>query len=144
MARVTIFQSVVREQSLTIALETVNKILLETEFKAKRIASVGPYTTGALALSIKRRRPVVRGAVITGELGSDLGYAHIVHDGAQPHGIAPRGPGYPLRFYWRKVGHVVTPLYVNHPGQKGKKFLTGPFGQVAARYGWVVYTYVAR
>lgn len=144
MARVTIYQSVLRGQTLTVAIRTVEQVLLETEFEAKRIAAVGPYATGALARSIRRRNLVVRGDVVTGELGSNLDYARIVHDGAVPHLIVPRGPGYPLRFYWRKVGHVVTPWSVNHPGQKGKKFLTEPFSRIAARHGWIVYTYSAR
>jgi hypothetical protein len=138
-ARVTIYDNVVRATSLRIAISTVEKIMLEVEFEAKRITATGPYTTGRLSSSIKRRPVIIRGDIVTGDVGSDLAYAEFVHDGTPPHAIFPRGP-YTLRFYWRKVGHVVRPWMVHHPGQKAKPFLVGPLVRISARHGWVVYT----
>jgi len=44
-------------------------------------------------------------------------------DGTPPHVIRPRGKGYPLRFYWPKVGREVRFMYVNHPGTKPNRFM---------------------
>ena len=44
-------------------------------------------------------------------------------DGTPPHVIRPRGNGYPLRFYWPKVGREVRFMYVNHPGTKANRFM---------------------
>lgn len=43
--------------------------------------------------------------------------------GTQAHAINPRGPGYPLRFYWAKVGAVVEFMHVWHPGTKPTRFI---------------------
>ena len=43
--------------------------------------------------------------------------------GARPHVIEPRGPGYPLRFYWAKAGRVVAFWRVNHPGNAPQPFM---------------------
>jgi hypothetical protein len=43
--------------------------------------------------------------------------------GTPPHVIRPRGPGYPLRFFWPKVGREVRFMYVNHPGTKPNRFI---------------------
>jgi hypothetical protein len=139
MARVTIYHAVLKAQTLQIARRELETVLREVEFRAKAITQVGPYTTGRLSLSIKQEPIVVRGDTLTGDVGTKLPYAASVHNGATPHLITPRGP-YMLKFFWRKVGHVVRLPYVNHPGQKGKQFLVGPLLQVAARHGWPVYT----
>lgn len=41
-------------------------------------------------------------------------------EGTTPHLITPRGSGYPLKFFWPKVGKVVRFPYVNHPGNAAK------------------------
>lgn len=140
MAKVTIYTSIVKAESLTVARRTIDEVLDEVIVQAKLITLTGDYTHGTLSRSIRRMPLVIRGDVVTGELGSPLPYAHFVHDGTRPHRILPRGR-YPLRFYWRRVGRIVKLSRVSHPGQKAKKFLTGPLAQVAARHGWVVYTY---
>jgi hypothetical protein len=140
MARVTIYNSVVRAESLAIARRVVDDVMYEVETQAKILTLLGPYSNGYLSRSIRRRPLIVRGDVVTGDVFSPLDYAKSVHDGAKPHLIKPRGPGYPLRFFWRKVGHVVTPWVVHHPGQKGQHFLTKPLAAISARHGWVVYT----
>lgn len=45
-------------------------------------------------------------------------------DGTPPHEIRPKGPGYPLRFYWAKVGAWVAFMKVSHPGTAPNDFLT--------------------
>lgn len=42
--------------------------------------------------------------------------------GTSPHEIVPRGPGYPLRFYWPKVGGIVFRWRVNHPGNPAQNW----------------------
>ena len=140
MARVTIYASVVKAQSLQLARRLIDDVLDEVIVQAKIITLTGEYTTGELSRSIRRTPLTIRGDVVTGEVGSNLPYAHFVHDGTKPHFILPRG-NYPLRFYWKKVGHHVRFNIVGHPGQRAKKFLTGPLTLIAARHGWVVYTY---
>jgi len=139
MARVTIYQSKVSAETERVARRVIDRVLDEIQAEAKRITAVGPYTSGDLALSIKRGPTVVRGQVITGDVGSDLPYAKFVHDGTRRHFIFPRGP-WRLRFYWRRLGRDVAFWSVYHPGQKAKKFLTGPAARVSARYGWIVFT----
>ena len=51
-------------------------------------------------------------------------YSMFVHEGTRPHMIFPKGPGYPLRFFWPKVGRMVAFMHVRHPGTKAQPFLT--------------------
>ena len=44
--------------------------------------------------------------------------------GTASHEIRPKGPGYPLRFYWPKVGAFVAFMKVQHPGTKANTVLT--------------------
>lgn len=51
----------------------------------------------------------------------DLVQARTTNTGARRHVIrARRAPT--LRFYWPKVGRVVTPIRVRHPGNKGSRW----------------------
>lgn len=43
--------------------------------------------------------------------------------GTKPHLITPRGSGYPLRFFWKKVGRNVAFYSVNHPGTKPNPYM---------------------
>lgn len=43
--------------------------------------------------------------------------------GTRPHEIRPRGQGYPLRFFWEKIGENVAFYKVNHPGHKANDFV---------------------
>lgn len=36
--------------------------------------------------------------------------------GTAPHKIEPKGPGYPLRFWWPKINGWAAFMVVNHPG----------------------------
>jgi hypothetical protein len=38
--------------------------------------------------------------------------------GTKPHKIVPKGAGYPLAFYWAKIGGMMYTYSVNHPGTK--------------------------
>lgn len=100
-------------------------------------ASTGPYTTGRMASSITSH-VYTSGLKVHARVGSDLRYAAFSDTGTAPHVIRPRGPGYPLRFYWRKVGRVVRFRKVNHPGQRSKGWLTDPLVAEARRRGWKV------
>lgn len=113
--------------------ETINAV----EARARARAATGEYTTGRLAASVHGRTWTV-GWRIHGTVGSNLPYAKFPDSGTDPHVIRPRGHGYPLRFYWRKVGRVVTPYKVNHPGQAGKGWLTAPLLSEARKRGWKV------
>lgn len=106
-----------------------------------QLASRGPYSTGRTAASMVREIHV-RGRTVHGEVRARTPHAEMAHDGTRPHVIRPRNPGGKLRFFWRKVGHTVTFDYVNHPGMKGKHFLSGPMEIVGRRHRFVVITYV--
>lgn len=49
-------------------------------------------------------------------------HAKFVHEGTKPHLIRSK-TGRALRFYWNKVGRVVTLQQVNHPGTEPNPFL---------------------
>lgn len=46
----------------------------------------------------------------------------IVH-GTDPHVITPKGAGYPLRFFWPRLGRTVFFYSVNHPGTQANPFV---------------------
>lgn len=88
------------------------------EFRARQ--SVG-VKTGKLRADIKsKERVVVDG--IQFEVGNwGVRYARAHHEGAKPHKIVPRGPGYPLRF--QVAGKTVYAMSVNHPGNRPNPYL---------------------
>lgn len=112
----------------------VRKVCRAVERSAKRITATGEYTTGNLSRSIHTDIRYRRNTVI-GSVGSPLDHALIVHDGAVPHDIDPVRAA-KLRFYWRRLGHIVYLSHVNHPGQRGKFYLTDPLRVEAIRYGF--------
>lgn len=61
-------------------------------------------------------------------------YTIFVHDGTRPHPIFPKGPGYPLRFFWPKVGRMVAFMSVLHPGTKPQPFLTDSLHRAMVRF----------
>lgn len=142
MARVEIHWPVVHRTTTGAAYKVVNEVTRNVLAEAKVRTLIGPYNTGFLSASLRRQITIRRaGKEVRGRVGSPLHYAKYVHDGARPHTIRPMMPGYPLRFYWRKVGHVVRLMKVNHPGQRGQFFLTGPLVSEAARKGFRVRIY---
>ena len=70
-----------------------------------------PVDTGALIASIRME---VKPGVGFVSVGTD--HWHYTEYGARPHVIEPRGEGYPLRFFWRRVGQEVEFWKVHHPG----------------------------
>ncbi len=48
-------------------------------------------------------------------------------EGTKAHVIKPRGRGYPLRFFWERMGRVVHFYRVMHPGTKKNPFLGRAF-----------------
>lgn len=89
-----------------------------------------PKRTGNLARSIHLRRHArwARGQYV--EIGSDLSYAYYVHEGTRPH-IITSGPGRMLSF--RSGGRRIYAQSVNHPGFRGRKYLTEPMRLVVRR-----------
>ena len=135
-SRVEINWPVVHKTTLLAAFRTVRQVCREVENEAKVRTLIGPYTTGFLSASISTKINIVKGGkAVTGRVGSPLWYAASVHDGAVPHKIRPLLPGYPLKFYWRKVGTTVRLMHVNHPGQRGQYYLAGPLVSAGARHG---------
>jgi hypothetical protein len=140
MARVRIYQLSAHAKSQEAARALVSRVTRQIEFRAKISASLGPYATGRLAHSISREVTNVPNGV-RGRVGSPLRYAASAQDGAEAHIILPHRPPWALRFFWRKVGHVVMFKKVNHPGQPGKHYLTEPLKEIARLNGmrYVVY-----
>lgn len=150
MATIYIDHFEVQRVGLAEAERRVREVVRSVEIAAKIATSTGPYSyTKELALSIKSKIFVAR-TVVHGEVGSNVDYAKIVHNGAEPHIIRPRainigrglyrGGGH-LHFFWRKRGQWVTLRKVNHPGQHGKFYLTRPLEVAGRRYGFRVVTY---
>jgi hypothetical protein len=140
VARVVIFDTRARHAANQAAADFVREILRQIQFRARVRVSHGPYTTGRLAQSIERHGPTFDFDRVSGYVGSNLHYASIVEDGSGLYGphrstylIRPRG-AHKLRFYWRKVGRIVSLDMVNHPGQRGKNYLQEAAESVARRH----------
>lgn len=160
MALVRMHRVVIRANSQQHAVELLRQTMYEVAFAARLRALAGTYSTGTLADSIERDGPIVTGDRILGSIGSSLRYAAAVHDGAKVHAIFPKSARGvwrfgsrkrpQLRFFWRRVGHVVYMPHVpgspakigrSHPGQEGKHYLTEPLRLVARRHGFHVIVY---
>lgn len=78
--------------------------------------------TGELRSTIRTEDDSPAVNVMAGRAGQtpQLGYQM---EGTSPHTITPRGPGYPLRFFWEKVGQNVAFMSVSHPGGKKNDFV---------------------
>lgn len=122
------------QEAYRIMEKVVDKIHLDATLKT----IAGEYSTGRLALSLKKRVWLLAGVGAAGRVWSPLEYAKWVHDGTPPHDIFPRGTGYPLRFFWRKLNRRVKFWAVYHPGQRAQNFLTEPMLHAAARYNMIV------
>lgn len=140
--RIEINWPAVHRTTLGTAYKVVRRVCFEVQNEAKVRTLIGPYTTGFLSASIRTQVSIRKGGkVVVGRVGSPLWYAASVHDGAKAHAIRPMLPGYPLKFYWRKVGRTVRFMSVSHPGQSGQFFLSGPLVSAAARHGLRVTIY---
>lgn len=144
MAKVRIYHQRARKQSNDEAEQFVREVLRQIAFQARLHVALGPYTTGNLARSIRARGPFMEFGRVAGSVGSELNYAAAVEGGAGLHG--PRRSKYPirprnakrLRFYWRKVGRVVSLPIVHHPGQRPKNYLLRAAQSVARRHNMLI------
>jgi hypothetical protein len=74
-------------------------------------------TPGAsLANKIRIRSVRTSGYTTTAEIELPEVAAFTRPPGTRPHVIRPKGQGYPLRFYWHKIGAWRAAYEVNHPG----------------------------
>lgn len=147
MARVRVYHQRARRESNEDAERFVREVLRQIAFQARLHVSFGPYTTGHLAQSIKADPPRIDFGRVSGSVGSNLPYAASVEGGAGLYGprrskyvILPRRARH-LKFYWRKVGRVVTLPSVRHPGQRGKQYLLKAAESVARRHNMLLITY---
>lgn len=137
MARVKIDGARLTIKVTRFSSRIIRQVLRELEEGARIRAAHGPYATGRLASSIRSTGPIPAGFRVLGTVSSDLPYAAAAQSGARPHIIRGRGD-YRLKFFWRRVGRVVYPWYVRHPGQPGKHYLTETLVQVARRHNMKV------
>lgn len=72
---------------------------------------------------------------VTGRVISDANYSMPVHDGARPHVIQARGNGY-LRF--EAGGRILYRKSVNHPGVRGRPWLSQALADECRPMGFVV------
>lgn len=100
-----------------------------------RARILAPVDTGRLRSDI-RFEITNRALGVTGRLFCTVSYADAVHDGTRPHVIRPRRPDGVLRF--RVGGQVVYARFVNHPGMRGRPFLSMAMHQVGPSMGWRV------
>lgn len=139
MARLQFRPGAVRVLANREARKSVRNTTAAINRAARRNAPGGTYSTGRLKNSINWSVRTA-GWNVRGQSGSDLDYAIFPERGTRPHLILPRRAPH-LRFYWRKVGHVVRMKSVNHPGQRAQNFLTDALIDVAPRYGYKVIIY---
>ena len=127
MVRLIWNQPETRATVVRLTLPRVSRTCRQTVSMAKRVV---PRDTGRLANSIGSKISTPRYAV-KGRVGTRVSYARPLHNGSQAHKIrAVRARA--LKFYWKRVGHVVFFASVRHPGNKAVPFLTAPLS-VAAR-----------
>jgi hypothetical protein len=91
----------------------------EIERGAKRQVGV---QTGALRKSIHIMRHVGHAKGQTIEIGSNLKYALMHHEGTKPHIITPNPPNKVLSF--SRGSRVVHTKVVHHPGTKANRYLS--------------------
>lgn len=139
MARLQLNQAQVRATPIRQVTPLVRKTTSEINRVGIRNAPGGSYSTGRLKASITWNVKV-QGTDVKGTSGSDLDYAIFPERGTKPHRIVPRRAPH-LRFYWRRVGHVVRFNSVNHPGSAAQNYMTRALLTVAPRKGFKVVIY---
>ncbi len=86
------------------------------------LKEAAPYARGELRDSIVQHRTVATDSTFSTTFEATAPQAGWTNDGTEAHVIRPKRPGYPLRFFWPKVGTVVRFMSVNHPGNVGTKW----------------------
>lgn len=126
----------VRVTSLDAGARLINRAVDDVRRGARLILEQGEYTEGKLLTGIESQVRYTAYTIIgrVGISGRRFPYAASVESGAERHIISARPPKTRLKFYWRRVGRVVFPAYVHHPGQTGKAYLRGPLAAAALRY----------
>jgi hypothetical protein len=105
-------------------LENRGRIIIRPEGRrfVQLLREEAPEKTGEFKKGFRFRTFVKGGAVgFTATVPQPLG--RFIVKGTKAHSITPKGPGYPLRFYWPKMGRVVYFYHVNHPGTKANPFV---------------------
>jgi len=144
MARVEIYQPKTDRFAQNLAFGKVKKLVTTVAFEARhRSASYTgnsvPDPTGGLMRSIRANVGRKGRWKVVGSVGSNHPKALLIHDGARPHTFGPVNAG-GLKFYWRQKGRFVCiKSTVNHPGFRGKFYLTEPLRIEGFRQGfWVI------
>jgi hypothetical protein len=111
-----------RSHVLAVGNSLAAPYVAETTRRALNAGRVGsPVRFGVLrashSMSMRVRRTYVAGRV---EVRAR--YAHMVHDGTQPHIIRPKRKQY-LRFTSRRSGKLVFTKLVRHPGTRPRPWL---------------------
>lgn len=88
-----------------------------------------PRKTGRLARSIDIMRYNRGFSDPSIEIGSDVNYSYLVHEGTRPHRINAR-PGRTLRFVTH--GQVIYARKVDHPGTRANRYLSRHLAQAIA------------
>lgn len=141
MAKLILYPNKVRLAARVPAELLVRKTAGQIERAAKRRAASGKYVTGSLSSRITVTYKI-SAYIVRAQIGPKptRRYDLAAHQGAKPHRIRPKRRGGKLRFYWRKVGHVVYFSSVSHPGMRGKEYLIKPLHKYGRRNGFRVVT----
>jgi hypothetical protein len=122
MARLILNRPEVIRTAQKRGVELVGRVTRMASGIARRTAPKGQISlsapTGArLRGSIYNDAPNASAGLVRGKIGSKLKYAATVSLGSRPHWIRARRKK-TLKFYWNRVGHVVYPTEVFHPGRR--------------------------
>jgi len=93
-----------------------------------RMAGMAPKRHGGLAKSMSYKKGRT-GSGLYFEAGASVGYAAAQDQGGRAHVIRPRDPRPEarLKFFWKKVGHVVYFSKVDHPGNPATHYIERGF-----------------
>lgn len=80
------------------------------------------YATGVLAAG-HVSRVTMDGGTPEGRIIALPKHAVFVVKGTRPHIIRPKNPSGRLRFFWHRVGRVVYPRVVHHPGTAANNYM---------------------
>lgn len=101
-----------------------------TELRAFMTSRVAATTAEARAIAPTRTHSLQR-SISADYLGgghwtisASSPHAKFVHEGTRPHLIRVRPGKGSMRFQWQRVGGVVFPVVVKHPGTAPNPFLT--------------------